>query len=193
MRQIFESFFMKRIIFTTFFVLLMLPMLASSQTSASKESLRGLQSVFINILPIASDAQADGLSANQIRKVVEFELNKAGVLFRKEAQSEQENANLIITIDTIKHPQGVYIFTVNISVVQEMQIARLQKQNTFPAETYSKRALGLTTPNQMDIIYIPLKEKLIEFIRDFLAVNQKKPSVHTGSSIRHYTQSDFIK
>ncbi len=74
-----------------------------------------------------------------------------------------------------------------------MQIARLQKQNTFPAETYSKRALGLTTPNQMDIIYIPLKEKLIEFIRDFLAVNQKKPSVHTGSSIRHYIQSDFIK
>ncbi len=165
---------MKRIIFISAFVLLILPVLAFSQTSAPKESLRGLRGVFINVLPVASDAEADGLSASQIQKIVESELRKAGVPIRSESQLSQEYAGLAIIIDTIKHPQGVYLFTINVSVVQEVQITRPQKQGAFPAETYSKRALGLTTPSRMDVIYEPLKEKLREFIRDYLAVNPKQ-------------------
>ena len=165
---------MKRIIFASAFVLLILPTLAFSQASASKESLRGLRGVFINVLPVADDAQANGLSASQIQKIVESELRKAGVPIHSESKFGQEYAGLAITVDTIKHPQGVYLFTVSVSVVQEVQISRAQGQGTFPAETYSKRALGLTTPNRMDVIYEPLKEKLGEFARDYLSVNPKK-------------------
>ncbi len=165
---------MKRIIFTSAFMLLMLPVLAFPQISASQESLRGLRGVFINVLPIAADAQADGLSASQIQKMVESELRKAGVPIRSESQLGQEYAGLGIIIDTIKHPQGVYLFTVNVSVVQELQIIHPQRQGIFPVETYSKRALGLTTPSRMNVIYEPLKEKLGEFIRDYLAVNPKQ-------------------
>lgn len=171
MRHLLESLFIKRTIFVIAFVLWMFPVLAFSQVSGPKESLRGLRGVFIKILPIASEAQADGLSLSQIQKIVESELRKAGVPICNESQISQEYASLAITMDTIKHPQGVYLFTVNVSVVQEVQIARQQKQGLFPAETYSKRALGLTTPNRMDIMYAPLKEKLSEFIRDYLAVN----------------------
>lgn len=174
MRHLFEKLSVKRIIFATAFILLMLPVLAFSQTSAPKESLRGLRSVFIKVLPVASDAQADGLFVSQIQKIVESELRKAGVPIRSEPQFGQEYASLGITIDTIKHPQGVYLFTVNVAVVQEVQITRPQRQGSFPAETYSKRALGLTTPSRIDVIYEPLKEKLGEFIRDYLAVNSKQ-------------------
>jgi stress-induced morphogen len=165
---------MKRIIFTFAFMLLILPVLAFSQMSAPKESLRGLRGVFIKVLPVARDAQVDGLSTSQIQKMIESELRKAGVPIRSESQLAQEFASLAITIDTIKHPQGVYLFTVNVAVVQEVQIARPQRQGSFPAETYSKKALGLTTPSRMDLIYEPLKEKLGEFIRDYLAVNPKQ-------------------
>ncbi len=192
MRRLFESLFMKRIIFATAFVLLMFPVLALSQVSAPKESLRGLRGVFIKILPIASEAQAAGLSLSQIQKIVESELRKAGVPIRTEPLFSHEYASLAITIDTIKHPQGIYLFTVNVSVVQQVQITRPQKQGLFPSETYSKRALGLTTPNRMDLIYVPLKEKLSEFIHDYLAVNSKQQIVG-GISTPHYTQSDLIK
>ncbi len=167
---------MKKTFIASIFVLLLLPALSFSQTAASRESLRGLNGVFINILPIAKDAQSDGLSTSQIQKIIETELRKAGITIQSAPLPSNENANLSIVIDTIKHPQGVYVFTVSVSVVQEAQITHGQKQGRFPVETYGTIALGLTTPNRMDIIYEPLKEKLGEFIKSA----QKTPSACGG-------------
>ena len=166
---------MKRIILISAFVWLVLPAAAFSQVSAARESLRGLRGVSINVLPIAKDAQTAGLSLSQIQNIVESELRKAGIpILSLIAQPDQEHATLTIVIDTIKHPQGPYLFSVNVSVVQEVQITRGLRQGVFPAETYSKRALGLTLPSRMDVVYEPLREKLSEFIRDYLAVNSKR-------------------
>ncbi len=165
---------MKKSILAFVFLLLLLPILSFAQTSDAKESLRGLSGVFVSVLPIAKDAEASGLSADQLQKIVESELRKAGVPILSEAKLGEEYANLVIVIDTIKHPQGVYLFTVNASVVQAVQISRPRGKGVFPAETYSKRALGLTTPNRMDVINEPLKEKIREFIEDYLAVNPKR-------------------
>lgn len=165
---------MKKSILTFVFLLLILPVLSFAQTSAAKESLRGLRGVFVSVLPIAKDAETSGISANQLQKIVESELKKAGVPILTEAKFGTEYANLVIVVDTIKHPQGIYLFTVNVSVVQEVQISRPQGKGIFPAETYSKRALGLTTPNRMEVINEPLKEKVGEFIKDYLAVNPKR-------------------
>lgn len=165
---------MKKSIITFVFLLLVMPVLSFAQTSAAKESLRGLRGVFVSVLPIAKDAETNALSANQLQKIVESELRKAGVPILIEAKSGGEYAKLVIVIDTIKHPQGIYLFTVSVSVVQEMQISRLQGKGIFPAETYGKRALGLTTPNRMDVINEPLKEKIGEFVSDYLSVNPKR-------------------
>jgi hypothetical protein len=164
---------MKKNILAAVLLLLSLPALSFAQASAAKESLRGLRGVFINVLPVAKDAEIDGLSASQIQKIAESELRKGEIPILTEAKFGQEYANLVIVVDTIKHPQGVYLFTVSVSVVQDVQISRPQARGVFPAETYSKRALGLTTPNRLDVINEPLKEKLREFIRDYSSVNPK--------------------
>lgn len=174
---------MKQIIFAFTFILLLLPITAFSQTPTSKESLRGLHGVFVNILPLAADAQADGLSAAQVQKIVETELHKAGIPINSESKFGQEFAGLIITIDTIKHPQGVYVFTVSVAVVQEVKISRTQgKGGIFPAETYSKRALGITTPSRMNLLYEPLKEKIGEFVSNYVSIN---PSSKNLSKTAH--------
>ena len=165
---------MKKTILAAVFMLSVLPALSFAQTPVAKESLRGLRGVSINILPIARDAEAAGLSISQIQKTVESELRSAGIPIQNEARSGQEYASLSIVVDTIRHPQGVYLFMVNVAIVQEAQIPRLQKQGMFPVETYSKRALGLTTSSRMNVIYEPLKEKLGDFIRDYLTVNPKQ-------------------
>jgi hypothetical protein len=165
---------MKKSILAFVFLLLIQPILSFAQASAAKESLRGLRGVFVSVLPVAKDAEKNGLSANQLQKIVESELRKAEVPILTEGKFSEEYANLVIVVDTIKHPQGVYLFTVNVSVVQEVQISRPQGTGIFPAETYSKRALGLTTPNQIDVINEPLKEKIGEFIKDYFAVNPKR-------------------
>ncbi|MGI8670285.1 MAG: hypothetical protein ACR2J3_10655 [Aridibacter sp.] len=166
---------MKKIFNAFVFLSLILPSLSfAQQTTNTKESLRGLRGIFVNVLPVAKDAETDGLSANQLQKIVESELRKAKVPILTESKSGEEYANLVIVVDTIKHPQGVYLFTVNVSVVQNVQISRPQGKGIFPAEIYSKRFLGLTTPNRLDIINEPLKEKVGEFIKDYLAANSKR-------------------
>jgi hypothetical protein len=63
------------------------------------------------------------------------------------------------------------MYSINVSILQEVQITRSNKHGLFVAETYAKRAFGLTSPKQMDLIYEPLNAKLKELITDFVSVN----------------------
>ena len=83
------------------------------------------------------------------------------------------DAQLTIIVDTIKHPQGVYLFTVTVSVVQTVKLTRKPKGDDFPSETWKAIALGLTTPKQIEVILEPLKEKLGSFTEAWRSVNPK--------------------
>jgi hypothetical protein len=151
--------------------LFLLTRICASAQSPAVESLRGLRGVHIDVLPIDKDAQADGLSADTIRNNVESALRKAGIEVTTQDKPTDGYASLSVVVDTIKHPQGVYMYSINVSILQEVQITRSNKHGLFVAETYAKRAFGLTSPKQMDLIYEPLNAKLKELITDFVSVN----------------------
>ena len=142
-----------------------------AQADKGQESLRGLSSVFVVVPAINEDASHDGLSAAHIRSVVESSLSQAGISVAKEPQQKDGFANLVVTIDTIKHPQGVYLFTASVALVQTVQLTRNPKLKALPSQTWGAVALGLTTPQRLDIIDEPLKEKLGEFVKAFKAAN----------------------
>jgi hypothetical protein len=146
---------------------------AVGQTASQKESLRGLNGLFVKIAPVAEDARQDGLKIEQLQEIVLTRLRAAGITVHSQPQAADGYANLIIVIDTIKHPQGPYLFTVSVGVVQNVRLSRLTDATDYPSETYRKIALGLTTPGRMGVIQEPLKEKLAELIDDFLSVNPK--------------------
>lgn len=152
---------------------LLTPVFTSAQ-SPSVESLRGLRGVHIDVLPIDKDAQAEGLSADTIRNNVESALRKAGIEVTTQDKPTDGYASLSVVVDTIKHPQGVYLYSVSLAILQEVQITRSNKSGLFVAETYGKRAFGLTTPNQLNLVYEPLDAKLKELIADFLKVNPRR-------------------
>jgi hypothetical protein len=146
---------------------------AYGQTENPKESLRGLKGVYVNVVPVAENARKDGLSPERIHQVVTNQLRAAGINIHTQPQASDGYANLIVIVDTIKHPQGPYLFTVSVGVVQNVKLSRLTNASDLPAETYGKNALGLTTPGRMEVIEEPLKEKLAEFIADYFSVNPK--------------------
>jgi hypothetical protein len=146
---------------------------AYGQTENPKESLRGLKGIYVNVAPVDESARKDGLNSERIHQVVANQLRAAGINIHTQPQASDGYANLIVIVDTIKHPQGPYLFTVSVRVVQNVKLSRLTNASDIPAETYGKIALGLTTPSKMEVIEEPLKEKLAEFIADFLSVNPK--------------------
>jgi hypothetical protein len=55
---------------------------------------------------------------------------------------------------------------------QEVHLARTKEADPFPAQTWAARAMGLTSPNQTDLILEPVIAKVNEFIGDYRGVNK---------------------
>jgi hypothetical protein len=155
-------------------IVLLLTPISHAQAQAPKESLRGLSGVYINVLEIDAEVEKAGVTTRQVKEKVEAQLRKAGITIHREPQLADGDANLTIIVDTVKHPQGVFVFKVGVSLAQRVRLTRDPKGRAFPSETWSAISLGLTTPKRLDIIYEPLQEKLDQFIKDYHAVNTKK-------------------
>jgi len=159
------------------FVLLTLSLCASlsawSQTRAS-ESLRGLHGVFLYVHPVGKDVEDGGLTTLQVHNAAEKALRQAGIPVHSEPQPADGSANLIITINIVKHPQGPYLYGVTVSFLQEVHLARTKEAEPFPAQTWDAMAFGLTSPNRTDLILEPLMSKVNEFIDAYRSVNPTK-------------------
>src|SRR5580698_10612668 len=89
-----------------------------------KQSLKGLNGVYV-VIQIA-DEQPQGITVSSMGVLAKTSLADAGIPMQKEPQPENGNANLSIVIDTIKQPQlGIYAFTVEVSVTQDVRLSRL--------------------------------------------------------------------
>ena len=119
------------------------------------------------------DVEAGGLTTTQIKNAVETQLRSAGIPLHIEPNPANGSANLAILVNTLKHPQGVYLYDVEVSLLQEVRLTRLAAADSFPAQTWSTKALGLTTANRMAIMLEPILAKVDDFISDYIAANPK--------------------
>src|ERR1700690_2120794 len=88
---------------------------AEIQRSDTKESLRDLNGVYVVSQFI--DVQPEGLTTVGIEKMVKTALHDAGIPVDAAPQKAHGNANLSITVSTIKNTQlGLYLFTVEVAV-----------------------------------------------------------------------------
>jgi hypothetical protein len=153
-------------------LLLLLVSISYSQTRP-RESLRGLNGVYVCVQPVGKDVAAGGLSTSNVQTAVETQFREASIPLHSEPQPADGSANLAIIINTIKHPQGAYLYDVAVSLLQEVHLARSQEPDPFPAPTWSPKAMGLSSANRMDLVLEPLRARLVDFIKDYVSVNPK--------------------
>ncbi len=150
---------------------------SSFSQTRQRESLRGLNGVYVYVQPVAKEVEAGGLSTIQIQSAVEKQLRGAGISLQSEPQAANGSATLIIAIGTVKRPaEEAYLFDVEVSLLQAVHLARRDDPDPFPAQTWSQKALGITGPKRMDLILEPLKARLGDFVNDYLSANAKPQS-----------------
>ena len=147
---------------------------SSYSQNRTKESLRGLHGVFVYVHPLGKDVEAGGLSTTQVQNAVEKALRQAGITVYSTPQPADGSANLVIEISIVKHPQGPFLYGVEVALVQEVRLGRSKEADPFPGQTWAANMIGLTSPNRTDLILEPVMSEVDEFITDFTAVNRNR-------------------
>jgi hypothetical protein len=164
---------MKKIIMLLGFLLLTaLAAPAQIQHADTKESLRGLDGVYV-VIQIVDEQPAD-ITTNSIETLVTSALVEAGIPTNAVPKKLNGDANLFITVDILKQPQlDAYIFTVEVTVAQDVELTRQPHSKWSSAETWRRTLQGITTPDRTDIIEQALKKCMDAFVADYHAVNPK--------------------
>jgi|SRR5665213_521576 len=156
------------------FLALALPAIcrAELQKSDTKESLRGLKGLYVVSQFI--DVQPEGLTTNGIETMAKAALHDAGIPVDAEPDKLNGDANLSVTISTVKDTQlGLYLFTVEVAVTQDVQLARQAQAPPLSAQTWTKTIQGLTKPDRTDVIEQALKQCLNQFVTSYREVNPR--------------------
>jgi hypothetical protein len=144
-----------------------------AEPDAANESLRGLKGLYVVSQFI--DLQPEGLTTNGIVTMAKTALHNAGIPVNAEPKSTNGNANLSITISTVNDTQhGLYLFTVEVAVIQDAQLTRQAQASPMPAQTWSKTIQGLTAPDGTDVIEQALKQCMDQFVTSYRAVNPRR-------------------
>jgi hypothetical protein len=161
---------MKKLIIISLCLLSVWSSPAELQRSDTKESLRDLNGVFV--ISQFIDVTPDGLTTDKVEDTTKATLRKAGITIDAEPKKAHGDANLSITISTIKDAQlGLYLFTVEAAVTQEVRLTRQTNVSAVSAETWRRSIQGLTTPDRTDVIEQALQQCLTQFVTCYQAVN----------------------
>ena len=146
------------------------------QTSESNiESLRGLKGVGVMVKDLISDIEKDGLRKENIQTDVELKLRLAGikVLTQEEQFNEPGIPCLGVSVDSfIRDGSNIYAVNISIEFLQKVYLGRDLKIVTVGI-TWSKSFMGTVGASNVNDIRDSVKDKVDEFINDYLSVNPK--------------------
>jgi hypothetical protein len=115
---------------------------AGLQRSDTNESLFGLSGVFV--ISQFVDLKPGGFTTNRIEDLAKATLHAADIPVDAEPKKAHGDANLSIIISTVKDTQlGLYLFTVEVAVTQNVKLARQPNVSPMSAETWRRSIQGL--------------------------------------------------
>ena len=117
---------------------------AGQSQTRQRESLRGLNGVYVYVHPVAKEVEAGGLSTIQIKNAVETQLRAAGISIQSEPQPANGSATLAIVVGTVKRPaEEAYLFDVEVSLLQAVRLARRNDDpRSVPIPDMGSKGLG---------------------------------------------------
>jgi hypothetical protein len=143
---------------------------ADSGRSETKESLRGLAGVYVMTQVI--QVQVPGFSTNDLDHMVKSELLNTGITVDPSPKKSNGNATINVTLATLLQPQlNIYIYTVEVSVTQDVQLPRQSHLQGLSAQTWRRTTQGITSAEHTDSILMALKQGVDAFAKDYHSVN----------------------
>ncbi len=166
---------MRYIVMAMIMVLTSLDLSAAELSADTRESLRGLTGVGVVIEEISSDAQADGLSVEEIRTAVELILrsSRIRILTRSERFKTPSSPYLYVRVSALKSKVH-YSLCVQVALRQDVSLVHRPQHIIIGVQTWGVSSFGHTGRSKLSEENSLLVEPLVkEFANDFLAANPR--------------------
>jgi hypothetical protein len=141
-----------------------------------KDTLKGLQSVYVVVESFESEVEKYGLTEQQIQTDVELRLRQNGirVLSQQEWLSSAMNSYLYVNVGIVRVEDFPLVsYNILLALKQSVFLAR-DPTKWCVATTWSTGSTGSAGFNKIEFIRQFVKDHVDTFINDYLAVNPKK-------------------
>lgn len=151
---------------------------AEAQSVLERASLAGLAGVFLRVGPTDPDAEREGLTQSGLHKAVELRLRQAGirVMTAGEWLEAPGGPHLDLHVTTQPTRRGdLYAYSIDLMLRQEATLVR-NPAIVATSTTWFRGAVGTVGPASRLATWLHrrVREKVDEFINDYLTVNPKR-------------------
>jgi hypothetical protein len=147
----------------------------SGDDKYSRESIRGIEGVYVLVEKLDPKVVSDGLTEDAIHNDVELKLRQNGikVLSKEEHYKVPGSPVLYIVANFIKLEQiDLYAYSIRTTFEQSVTLDRTR--NSLTAATWSMSFIAVIPINKLNGVREQIRDFLDRFINAYLSVNPKK-------------------
>lgn len=139
------------------------------------KSLQGVVGVHVVVESLAADLVSDGLTADNLHKIIVDRLDKAGIRLLTEDELSQDGAAIFyVSLASVKNEKGLYACDVHAEVIQAVALTRDTRILT-PATTWTSTTVGIVGSSNVGQLTETVRKLADEFVKDYLSVNSTQP------------------
>ncbi len=137
------------------------------------DTLRALPGVYFIVESVSPTAEADGLTTDQIRQDIEFQLRRAGIHIMSEAEWSRTPGRPFLYVRVSLAKSGPrYAYHLEVQVLQRVKLERYLELAPVHVPTWSApEEIGIIDLEQLHDVRRYLADQMARFISAYLAVN----------------------
>lgn len=143
-----------------------------------RSSLKGLKGFVVLVERLRADAENNGLTTDSIRTDVELRLRQAGITVYPSVRDDPSPAKAYVYVNiNLRAANGTAtgLFAASVSVELQQWLRSRVSDLEFPGATWSRGTIVTVGASHLRDIRDTVKDRIDEFINDYLAANPKQP------------------
>lgn len=146
---------------------------AKTPEQRQADTLRALPGVYFVVENVSAAAEADGLTTDQIRRDVEFQLRRAGIHIMSEAEWSRTPGRPFLYVRVSLAKSGPrYAYHLEVQLLQRVKLERYLELPPVQVPTWAApEEVGIIETEQLQDLRRYLADQMARFIGAYLAVN----------------------
>jgi hypothetical protein len=140
---------------------------------AARATLTGLPGVVVRVWDLDPELAPRGVTQQQVQTEVERQVRRAGitVFVHEDARAPADVAVLTVSVTTLRHPGGLYAYTVDLAVYQTAVLRRDPTPHSLA--TWTVGSLALVEASDVRALFTSVHEQVEKFIKAYRAMNPR--------------------